>query len=63
MYTDNREAKIVNIEHETESAVIWIDRERLTDGRINANCIPVAPWGDADTLVRAAKVMARMAWN
>ena len=61
--TNMNEYSIINIEHETNSDIIWIDRERLTDGRIKANCIPVAPWGDADTLVRAAKVIARLAWN
>lgn len=54
---------VINIEHENDSDVIWIDHQSLIDGKVRANCAPVAPWGDADAMVRAAKVMFRLAWN
>lgn len=62
MYTNTCETKITNIEHEPNSEVIWIDRIGLADGKSRSNCIPVAPWGDANALVRAAKVIARLTW-
>lgn len=55
--------KTINVEHEENSTVIWIDRESLTDGTPRANFVTIAPWGDADALVRAAKVIFRLAWN
>lgn len=62
MVTATNLNRVVKVEHEDNSEVVWIDRESL-DGKVRSNCAPVAPWGDADAMVRAAKVMFRLAWN
>lgn len=60
MFTDTRTEKIVNIEHEDGSDVIWIDRLTFATGKTRAYCVPVAPWGDAKQMVIAAKKIARL---
>lgn len=60
MYTATIDQIVKNVEHEESSEVIWVDREILVNGKTTANCIPVAPWGDADALVVAAKKIFRL---
>ena len=60
MFTATKDFAVINVEHETASEVIWIDREAMTDGKVTANCVPVPAWGDADTLVSAAKKIFRL---
>jgi len=49
---------VTKVEHEEESEVIWIDR---LDAK--KECVYIPAWGDANALVRAAKVLARISWN
>ena len=60
MFTATSDRIVKNVEHEESSEVIWVDREILVNGKITANCIPVAPWGDAEALVVAAKKIFRL---
>ena len=62
MFTSTSDSIIRNVEHEEGSDVIWVDREIMANGKVTANCIPVAPWSDADALVSAAKKIFRLAW-
>ena len=60
MFTATSDRIVRNVEHEEGSKVIWVDREILANGKTTANCIPVAPWCDADALVVAAKKIFRL---
>ena len=56
-----KNTKIVNIEN--ENGIVWIDKMQYSDGKTVSETIPVAPWSDADTMVKAIRVIARLAWN
>lgn len=56
-----KNCKVVNVEN--ENGVVWVDRIQYENGKTISNIIPVAPWSDADTMVKAIRVIARLAWN
>lgn len=56
-----KNTKIINVQNENE--IIWVDRIQFADGKTISETIPVAPWSDADSLVKAIRVIARLAWN
>lgn len=51
------------IKAENENNVVWVDRIQYEDGKNYSETVPVAPWSDADAMVKAIRVIARLAWN
>lgn len=56
-----KNSKVVNVQKENE--IVWVDRIQYEDGKTTSNTIPVAPWSNADSMVQAIRVIARLAWN